>query len=71
MTVKTKLTRKENAEGVLAQLRAVGPQTAAEIRACLGITKREVEDALHLLGAHARVEYTWPTTSPLTYKASA
>jgi hypothetical protein len=61
--------RKANAEAVLTQLRAVGPQTAAEIQQDLGLTKREVESALHqLLGAS--VEYDYPTRSPLVYKVA-
>lgn len=64
-----RLTRKQNAEAVLAQLRGVGPQPVAEIRACLGITKREVEEALWLLCSTGKVEYAAPG-SPLVYKAS-
>lgn len=66
----TSLTRKQNAEAVLAQLRGVGPQTVAEIRADLGITKREVDDALWLLCSSGRAEYAGPG-APLVYKASA
>jgi DNA-binding IclR family transcriptional regulator len=64
------LTRKQNAEAVLAQLRGVGPQTIPDIRADLGMTKREVEDALYLLVRQGQAEYDWPTTVPLTYKAT-
>lgn len=65
----TALSRKQNAEAVLAQLRGVGPQTVAEIRADLGITKREVDDALWLLCWTGRAEYAGPG-APLVYKAS-
>jgi DNA-binding IclR family transcriptional regulator len=64
------LTRRQKSEGVLAHLRGVGPQTAAQIQEDLRMTKREVEDALHILVRQGAVEYDWPTTSPLTYKAS-
>lgn len=64
-------TSQETAAGVLAHLRAVGPQTAAQIRENLGITKRETEHALWMLQNRGAVELEWPTTSPLTYKATA
>lgn len=67
----TTLTRKQHREGVLAQLRAVGPQTVAGIMSDLGITKREAEDALWYLANRGQVEYTWPSSSPITYKVSA
>lgn len=67
----TKPTRKQNAEAVLAQLCGIGPQTVAEIQRDLGMTKREVEDALWLLGNRGEVEYAYPYTSPLTYKTTS
>ena len=66
----TRLTGAQNAEGILAQLRGVGPQTVAEIQDDLRITKREVEDALWYLVNRSLVEYTWPVTSPITYKVT-
>ncbi len=66
----TTLTNKQLAEAVHAQLRGVGPQTVAQIQGDLAMTRRQVEDALHLLSNRGKVEYVWPTTSPLTYKAS-
>lgn len=62
-------TRQELAEAVLVQLRACGPQSAAEIKADLGLSKREVEAALYRLGGQGLVEYAHPTTSPLRYVA--
>lgn len=63
------LTRRQKADGVLSQLRALGPQTVAQIQSDLKMTKREVEDALWLLGNSGAVEYAYPLTSPLTYEA--
>ena len=65
----TSLSRKEIAQSVLAQLRGVGPQTVADIRADLLLNKRQTEDALHLLVSHGQVEYDYPPSSPLVYKA--
>lgn len=64
------LTRKQNAENVITSLRATGPMSVAEIQSTLGMSKREVEDALWLLGSSARVEYDYPVSSPLVYKAT-
>lgn len=67
----TSLTRKQNAEAVLSQLRGVGPQTPEEIRGCLGMKKRDVEDAIWLLANERRIEYDYPVSSPLRYKVSS
>lgn len=67
----TKLTTKQIAQGVLSQLRALGPQTVAQIQDDLRIPKREIEQALHLLMIRNEVEYAWPSTSPLVYQATA
>jgi hypothetical protein len=67
----TKLTRNQIAEAILAQLRGVGPQSIAEIQDDLRITKREVEGAIWLLANRGDVEYTFPYTSPLIYKATS
>jgi hypothetical protein len=63
----TSLSRKQNAEAVLAQLRGVGPQTKEQIRSDLGMTKSAVEDALWLLMNRDKIEYAGPG-APLTYK---
>ena len=64
-------TRKQSADAVLAHLRDAGPRTVDELQADLAMTKRQVQDALYLLGNRQEVEYVWPTTAPLTYKACA
>jgi predicted transcriptional regulator len=65
----TTLSRREIADGVLAHLRACGPQTVAEIKTELGLTKREVEAAIYLLMNQSRIEYDYPSRSPLSYVA--
>lgn len=64
------LTRKQNTEAVLSELRGVGPNTVQGIRDDLHMTKREIEQALWLLCNQGLAEYDYPMTSPLTYKAS-
>ena len=66
----TVLTRKENAEAVLSQLRGVGAQSVADVQQDLGMKKREVEDAIWLLASQNKIEYAGLGT-PLTYKATA
>lgn len=67
----SKLTRKEFAEAILVQLRAVGPQTVAEIRQDLGITKKDAEDAVWFLASRGQIEYDWPMSAPPAYKVAA
>lgn len=66
----SKLTRNQIAAGVFAQLRALGPQTVAQIQDDLRITKREIEDALYVLTNRGHVEHAWPSTSPLVYQVT-
>jgi hypothetical protein len=60
------LTRKEYAHGIEAQLRALGPQTVAQIREDLGLTKRDAEDAIWYLMSMNRIEYAG--TFPIVYR---
>ena len=66
----TALATHQIAEGVLAQLRAVGPQTIAEIQADLALTKKQTEDAIRLLMIRGRIEYDYPSRSPLAYRVA-
>lgn len=65
----TSLARQQTADRVYAHLTEVGPQTVEEVKTGLGLTKRETEDAIHLLMSRNRAEYDYPTRSPLAYVA--
>jgi predicted transcriptional regulator len=62
-------TRQANAEGVLAQLRGVGPQSVVEIKDDLKMTQRAVGEALYDLQNRNLVELDYPSRFPLKYKA--